>query len=72
MIAIRHIIRPVNNQVTITLPKDFNAESVEVIVMPAQQSEALIKKKRVFGAGKADIIIHDSFYQPLEDFQEYM
>ena len=34
MVAIREYMTVVNNQLTITLPKDFNYDEVEVVIMP--------------------------------------
>lgn len=34
MVAIREYMTVVNNQIVITLPKDFNYDEVEVVVMP--------------------------------------
>lgn len=72
MKALRKIVKPENHRVTIELPDEFNKdESVEVIILPVENKESP-GKKRHFGAGKGEAIIHDSFYEPLEDFKDYM
>ena len=37
MEAIRQFIKVINHQVNITLPDDFNAEEVEVIILPKKE-----------------------------------
>lgn len=38
MEAIRKIITVKNHQINITLPDDFNADEVEVIILPSEKS----------------------------------
>lgn len=42
MEAIRQFVKVKNNQINITLPEHFNAEEVEVIILPSQNSELSI------------------------------
>lgn len=72
MIAIRQIIRPDNKRITIDLPADFSAEEVEIIIMPVEDKNLKLKAVRKFGSGKEFTTIRDSFYEPVEDFKEYM
>jgi len=72
MIAIRQIIRPENNRITIDLPSDFASDEVEIIIMPVEENIIKIKSIRKFGSGKDDTSIHESFYEPINDFKEYM
>jgi hypothetical protein len=72
MKALRKIVKAENQKITVDLPDDFSGEqNFEIIILPAQQEfpEVLHRK---FGSGKDQMVIRDSFYQPLEDFKEYM
>ena len=71
MIALRQTVYPVNHRIIIDLPLDFNTEKVEVIVLAIEEQQEKPNAIRKFGAGKDQIVIHDSFYEPLEDFKEY-
>ena len=39
MVAIREYMTVVNNQITITLPSDFNYDEVEVVVLPKYNND---------------------------------
>ncbi len=71
MIAIREIKKPINQQIIIDLPDDFKARKVEVIIIPLE-NEIASEKSRIFGAGKDDMKINELFYEPINDFREYM
>jgi len=71
MIAIREIKKPINQQIIIDLPDDFNASEVEVIIIPLE-NEKEPEKLRIFGVGKDHMKINESFYESAEDFGEYM
>ncbi len=71
MIAIREIKKPINQQIIIDLPDDFKARKVEVIIIPLE-NEIAPEKNRIFGAGKDDMKINELFYEPINDFREYM
>jgi len=62
MIAIREIKKPINQQIIIDLPDDFNASEVEVIIIPLE-NEIETEKIRIFGVGKDHMKINDSFYE---------
>jgi hypothetical protein len=71
MIAIRQRVKPVNHIITIDLPKNFNSDEVEVIVLPVDKKE---EKKTIIrrpGLMKGKMTIKPSFYEPLEEFEEY-
>jgi hypothetical protein len=72
MIAIRQIVKPDNNRVTIELPPSFKSEEVEIIIMPVEDNRDMTVPSRKFGEGKEDTFIRDAFYEPLEDFREYV
>ncbi len=72
MIAIRQIIKPDNNRITIELPSSFKFDEVEVIIMPVEDKRCKTIPSRKFGDGRKFTFIHDSFYEPLEDFKEYV
>lgn len=73
MKAIRQIVKPVNHQVTIQLPEEFNEDKeVEIIVLPANEPGLENKPKRVAGLWKGVITMSSDFNEPLEEFKEYM
>ncbi len=72
MIAIRQILKPENNRITIDLPADFSTDEVEIIIIPFKDRILKTKSVRKFGSGKESTSIKESFYEPLEDFKEYM
>ena len=55
MEAIRKIVTVKNNQINITLPDDFNADEVEVIILPSEKSLKQIGKATLF-AHKPEIL----------------
>ncbi len=72
MKALRKIVKSENRKITLEVPSDFGEDQdFEVIVLPVEEGK-LEKASRKFGSGKDNIGIHDSFYEPLEDFREYM
>lgn len=42
MEAIRQTVKVKNNQINIILPDDFNAEEVDVIILPSQNNDFVI------------------------------
>lgn len=72
MIAIRKIIKPDNNRITIELPSSFDSEEVEVIILSVDKKRGKEISSRKFGEGKEFTFISDGFYEPLEDFKEYV
>lgn len=70
MIALRQIVRPQNQQIKIELPPDFNTEEVEIIVLPLEEGQKEKETTRIFGAGKDQMVIHESFYQSPDDFKD--
>lgn len=46
MEAIRQFIKVKNHQINITLPEDFNAEEVEVIILPKQDDFELTNEMK--------------------------
>ena len=47
MEAIRQTVKVENHKITITLPDDFNADEVEVIVLPVQNNEYSIPQWQI-------------------------
>lgn len=47
MEAIRQTIKVKNHKISITLPEDFNAEEVDVIILPSQKSEFSIPQWQI-------------------------
>jgi len=76
MKAIRQILKPVNHQITIQLPEEFNDDKeVEIIVLPAESvvvNDKRKSRKELFGKYKGQIWMSPDFDEPLEDFKEYM
>lgn len=82
MPAVRTITRAVNNAVSVQIPEEYSAYSLEVIVLPIldddcnRELHGLIpprNRQAVFGALKNKIkYIAPDFDEPLDDFAEYM
>ena len=82
MPAVRTITRAVNNAVSVQVPEEYSAYSLEVIVLPIldgncnHELNGLVpssKKRAMFGALKSKIKhIAPDFDEPLDDFAEYM
>lgn len=47
MEAIRQTIKVKNHKISITLPEDFNAEEVDVIILPSQNKEISIPQWQI-------------------------
>ena len=47
MEAIRQIVKVIDNKINIILPDNFNAEEVEVIILPSQNHEYSIPKWQI-------------------------
>ena len=47
MEAIRQTVKVKNHKISITLPKDFNSEEVDVIILPAQNNEISIPQWQI-------------------------
>lgn len=47
MEAIRQFVKVKNHQVTITLPEDFNAEEVEIIILPSKTTDYSIPQWQI-------------------------
>ena len=47
MEAIRQTIKVKNHKISITLPKDFNAEEVDVIILPSQNTTISIPQWQI-------------------------
>jgi len=47
MEAIRKFVKVKNNKITITLPEDFNADEVEVIILPKNEEEYRIPQWQI-------------------------
>ena len=83
MPAIRTIMRPVNDTVTISIPEEYRSCSLEVIVLPIMEgdladsslpiTEAAKKTaKRKLGGFEEGFYMAPDFDAPLEEFAEYM
>ncbi len=68
MVAIREYMTVVNNQITITLPADFNYDEVEVVVMPKYSSDlsALTKEVDKGFNSKVSNKTHKEIFQELK------
>jgi hypothetical protein len=74
MDAIRDIIQLNDNKLILALPEYFVNKKIEVIVLPYDEPNSIIQKKKrrdAFGILKGKMIIKDNFDEPLEDFKEY-
>jgi len=58
-----------NQTIRINEPIDIEGEDI-IVTIQSKKSE--IKKKRVFGCAKGSIVIKDGFYDPIEDFKDYI
>jgi len=69
MVAIREYMTVVNNQIVITLPKDFNYDEVEVVVMPKynQDLSDLTQKIDDGFASKTSQKSHTKLFQELKE-----
>ncbi len=47
MEAIRKFVKVKNNQITITLPEDYNGDEVEVIILPKNEEEYRIPQWQI-------------------------
>ncbi|OWP77098.1 hypothetical protein [Flavobacterium oreochromis] len=47
MEAIKQTVKVINHQINITLPDDFNADEVEVIILPAERKEYIIPQWQI-------------------------
>ncbi|MFK7032693.1 hypothetical protein [Flavobacterium oreochromis] len=47
MEAIKQTVKVINHQINITLPDDFNADEVEVIILPAERKEYTIPQWQI-------------------------
>ena len=47
MEAIRQTVKVKNHKISITLPEDFNAEEVDVIIMPSQNIDVSIPQWQI-------------------------
>ena len=72
MMAVRWTMRPINGQLILTLPSDFIAEEVEVIVLPTETKSKETIGKRIAGSWKDKMKLASDFSAPLDDFREYM
>ena len=72
MMALRMTMRPINGQLSFTLPVDFVAEEVEVIVLPTETKSEMKKGKRIAGSWKEKMKMSADFNAALPDFQDYM
>jgi len=61
----------IDNQ-TIHIDEPINLPNKNVLVTIQPIIEPTKKQKRVFGCAKGTIVIKDGFYEPIEDFKEYM
>jgi len=69
MVAIREYMTVVNNQIVITLPKDFNYDEVEVVVMPKYNHDLsdLTQKIDDGFASKTSQKSHAKLFQELKE-----
>ena len=47
MEAIRQTLKVINHKISITLPEDFNAEEVDVIILPSQNNNISIPQWQI-------------------------
>lgn len=75
MEAIRKIVTVKNHQINITLPSDFNAEEVEVIILPKQNDfeipqwhiDEVRERTERYLKNPTDITDIDDFLKEIED-----
>ena len=82
MPAIRTFIRPVNDSVTVQIPKEYRSYSLEVIVLPIMNGDDPLQassfdclrdgKKRKLGGFEEGFSMAPDFDEPLADFAEYI
>ena len=83
MPAIRTIMRPVNDTVTISIPEEYRTCSLEVIVLPIMEGDFAVSQfpvqeaankplKRKLGGFEEGFYMAPDFDAPLEEFAEYM
>ena len=83
MPAIRTIMRPVNDTVTISVPEEYRSCSLEVIVLPIMDGDFKVSQfpiqeaagkpaKRKLGGFEDGFYMAPDFDAPLEEFAEYM
>ena len=83
MPAIRTIMRPVNDTVTINIPEEYRTCSLEVIVLPIMDGDFAVSQfpiqevennptKRKLGGFEEGFYMAPDFDAPLEEFAEYM
>ncbi len=83
MPAIRTIMRPVNDTVTISIPEEYRSCSLEVIVLPIMEGDLAFSQfpikeaakktvKRKLGGFEEGFYMAPDFDAPLEEFAEYM
>jgi hypothetical protein len=58
-----------NQTIHINEPLNIDCSDIIVTIQPANKYE---KRKRVFGCAKGTIEIKEGFYEPTEDFKEYI
>jgi hypothetical protein len=70
MIALREITKVYNHQLRLTLPKDFNYEEVEVLIIPRASGGALSADDTISDIGR--IGFHSqSFIADDEDYSQW-
>ena len=83
MPAIRTIMRPVNDTVTINIPEEYRTCSLEVIVLPIMEGDLAASQfhvqeaankpvKRKLGGFEEGFYMAPGFDAPLEELAEYM
>ena len=83
MPAIRTIMRPVNDTVTISIPEEYRSCSLEVIVLPIMEGDLAVSQfpiqeaankpaKRKLGGFEEGFYMAPDFDAPLEEFAKYM
>ncbi len=71
MIALREFIKVKNHRIVLDLPKDFNYENVEVVIMPVKEEEwEYWNKKEIDEIGKIGLI-SSSFEDDNEDYSKW-
>ena len=71
MTALREFIKVKNHRIVLDLPKDFNYENVEVVIMPVKEEEwEYWNKKEIDEIGKIGLI-SSSFEDDNEDYSKW-
>ena len=60
---------PANRRLVIDVPREIPTKSVILTFTPAKEEQ---KKIPVFGYAKGKYNITDAFFEPLDDFKDYM